>query len=167
MNPKATHFKRAGACLSIAIALIAPAAGHARSGAEAPPAGMDRDGLAAGIRAPAVQRVGSAGLDRLPAVRGGALQQEEAETGRGGLDRRDAAAGAAIFVVVVLMGVWGYVAVGAVIAVVAWLLGAGARLLTGKPWGGHGWSDWPGSAAARVEQQKGQHRPLVRRPERI
>ena len=139
MNRKTTHVKRVGASVTIAIALMAPAAAHARSGAEAPPAGAARGTVVAGIEVPAAQ----------PAER---------ETGRGGLDRRDATVGAAIFVGVVLIGIWGHVVVGAVFGGAAFLLGAGARFLTGKPKGG--WSDWPGPSDARVEKQHGRPRRL-------
>jgi hypothetical protein len=122
--------------------------------------------VAAGIQAPALQGVGSARLDRFPAVRGPAQRHTEAETGRGGLDWRDAAVGSAIFVGVVLMGLWGYVVVGAVIAGAAALLGAGAKLATGSPRGGHAWSDWPAPVVARVEKQQGRRRRLFRGPEK-
>jgi hypothetical protein len=59
---------------------------------------------------------------------------------------------------VVLIGLRGYVVVGAVIAAVAALLGAGARVATGKPRGGRGWTDWSPSAAVPVESPKSQHR---------
>jgi hypothetical protein len=139
MNRKTTHVKRVGASVTIAIALMAPAAAHARSGAEAPPAAAARGTVAAGIEVPAAQ----------PAER---------ETRRGGLDRRDGSVGAAIFVGVVLIGIWGHVVVGAVFGGAAFLLGAGARFLTGKPKGG--WSDWPGPSDARVEKQHGRPRRL-------
>jgi hypothetical protein len=166
VNRKTTHLKRAGASLSVAIVLIAPGAAHASPGAGAPPAGAARETVAGGIQAPAAQRVGSAGVDLVTAVRGRTGQHADAGTGRGGLDRRDAVIGAAILVGVLLMGLWGHVAVGAVIGVVAWLPGAGARLVTGRPRRGRGWSDWPGPAVARAEQRTGSHRPLSSRPKR-
>jgi hypothetical protein len=133
MNQKTTHVRRAAATVSVAIALIAPTVAHASCGGGAPPTGVARQAAAAS-QALATECPGSAGLDR-----------------------RDAAVAAAIVVGVVLMGLWGHVVVGAVIAAVAALLGAGARLATSKPRGGRGWTDWSHSAAVPVESPKSQH----------
>jgi hypothetical protein len=139
VNCRSTHLKQAGASLAIAIALIAPGAAHASSGAEAS-AGAARETVAVRIPAP------------------------EAGTGRGGLDRRDAAIGAAIVGGVLLLGLRGHLAVGAVIGVAAWLLAAGARLVTGTSRVGRGWSDWPGPDVDRAQQREGRRRLLLPSP---
>jgi hypothetical protein len=131
--------KRAGASLFIAIALIAAGAAHGSSGAEAP-AGAARSTVEVRISPP------------------------DAGSGRGGVDRRDAAIGAAIVGGVLLLGLRGHLAVGAVIGVAAWLLAAGARLVTGKPRAGRGWSDWPGPDVDRAQQREGRRRLLLPSP---
>ena len=118
MNQVATHAKRAAASLVIVVAFVAPAAAHAGSGAEAP-------------RAVTVEQ-----------------QHTEAATQGGGLDRRDGAAALAVLAGVLVMGLWGDRVVGAAIGAVAATLGAAARLATGTPRRGPGWSDWPGGAAS-------------------
>jgi hypothetical protein len=86
-------------------------------------------------------------------------EQADAAQSRGGLDRRDAVAAAAILAGVVLMGFRGYVAVGAVIAGAAAMIAAGARFVTGEP-KHRAWKDWPGPVAAPDAKQDEEHRPI-------
>jgi hypothetical protein len=131
MTRRTRHLKWAGTSVAIAIALAAPTAAPAGTRTEVSPASVARSSVAAGNNA---------------------QEQTAAATGRAGLDRRDAVVAVAILVCVLLMGVWGYVVVGALIAVAAALLGGVTRLVTGKPKRGRGWSDWPDSATGRVSR---------------
>jgi hypothetical protein len=91
-----------------------------------------------------------------------APEQAGAARGRGGLDRRDALAAVTIFAGVLLLGLRGYVVVGAVIAGVAAVLAAGARLVTGDS-KRQAWKDWPSPAVARVAGQNAREpRPVGR-----
>lgn len=144
MSWKTGHIKPAGVSLALAIALMTPAGAHARPGAEAPRERVARAAVLGGIEVPAVQPVGSAPVGRPAAAPGEAPRQAEGVARRAGIDRQDAAVATAILVGVLLMGLWGYLAVGAVIAGAAALLEAGVRLVTGNPTRGRGWSDWPG-----------------------
>lgn len=142
MTGRTKHVKWTGASVVIAIVLAAPAAAQAGSGAEASPSSAARGAVTAGSHA---------------------QEQTNAATRPGGLDRRDAVVAVATFAGVLLMGLRGYAVVGAVIAGVAAVLGAGARLVTGKP-KRRAWADWPSPALARVAKQKARQRPPVRRP---
>lgn len=130
-----------GGSLVIAIALAAPVAAQAGSGADVSPASAARGAGAAG---------------------GHAQEQTDAATRPGGLDRRDAVVAVAIFAGLLVMGLRGYAVVGAVIAGVTAVLGAGARLVTGKP-KSRAWADWPSPAVDPVAKQKARQRPPVGR----
>lgn len=142
MTRRTRHLKWTGASVVTAIVLAAPAAAQAGSGAEASPSSAARGAVAAGSHA---------------------QEQADAATRPGGLDRRDAVVAVATFAGVLLMGLRGYAVVGAVIAAVAAVLGAGTRLVTGKP-KRRAWADWPTPAVARVAGRKARQRPPVGRP---
>lgn len=148
MNSKARRLMHAVASLTIAIAAIAPST-HARLAADGAPAAVTRAVTTQGIHPSADRRE----VERAAAVTGS------------GLDRTDAALGAGILIAIALMGLWGHVVVGATIAIIAWPLAEGARLVTGRPKHGRGWSDRPGRTAVRVEQRQARHGPRFRRPE--
>lgn len=142
MTRRTTHLKWTGASVVTAIVLAAPAAAQAGSGAEASPASAARGPVAAGSHA---------------------QEQTYAATLPGGLDRRDAMVAVATLAGALLMGLRGYVVVGAVIAGVAAVLGAGTRLVTGEP-ERRAWADWPSTAEARVAKREARQRPPVGRP---
>ena len=138
MTRRTRHVKWAGASVVIAIALAAPAAAQAGSRAEASPASVARGTVPAGKpraasrRTPRRGRAGSTGGTRRSRSRS--------------------------FAGVLLMGRWGYAVVGALIAVATALLGAGARLVTGKPKPARGWSDWPEAGDRWCQPARGERR---------
>lgn len=138
MTRRTNQLKWVGATVVTAIAIVAPAAAEAGSGAGSP--------------ATVAQR--AAGGDH--------AQDHSEATGRGGLDRHDAAVALAILGGVLLLGLCGYVVVCAVIAAVAAVAAAGAKLVTGKP-RRRGWADWPGTPVSRDTKRKTpEPRSLVR-----
>ena len=143
MTRRTKHLKWAGAAVVTALALAAPAPAEAGSGTGS---------------SPATVVYGGARGDHAQERAGGA-------TGGDGLDRGDAALAVAMLAGVLLIGRWGYVVVGALIAVVASLAGAAARLATGKPRHAPGWADWPGTDMPDVPRQTARPRPRVRRAE--
>ena len=122
------------------------------------------------LAAPAPAAAGSDSASSPATVVYGAARDDHAQeradaTGRGGLDRGDAAIAVAMLAGVLLAGRWGYVVVGALIAVVASLAGGAARLATGKPRRAPGWGDWPGTDLPDAPRQTARRRPRVRRAE--
>ena len=142
MKRKTTHMKLKGAALALALALLAPAAAHGAS--------TRYDGPEYAVRTPAspggntvvtVRSSGQATFRRVQDTGGRAVEQQAAAaTRQGGLGWREAAIGAGTLLGILLFGLWGDVAVGAVIFGVAILLGAGATLVTRKPRDGRAWS---------------------------
>lgn len=141
MNRRTRHLIWMGASVVTAIVLTAPAAAQAGSGADASPASAARGAVAAGSHAQV---------------------QTDAATRPGGFDRRDAVVAVATFAGVLVMGLRGYAVVGAVIVGVEAVLGAGARLVTGKP-KRRAWADWPSPAVAGIAKQKARQRQPVGR----
>lgn len=142
MTRRTKHLKWVGATVVTALALAAPAPAAA---------GSDTGSSTATVV--------------YGAARGDHAQERTDATGRGGLDRGDAALAVAMLAGVLLMGRWGYVVVGALIAVVASLAGAAARLATGKPRRAPGWADWPGTELPGARKQTARRRPRAHRAE--
>jgi hypothetical protein len=142
MTRRTKHLKWAGAAVVTVLALSAPAPAEAGSGTGSSSATVVYGG-----------------------ARGDHAQERADATGRDGLDRGDAALAVAMLAGVLLIGRWGYVVVGALIAVVASLAGAAARLANGKPRHAPGWADWPGTDMPDVPRQTARRRPRVRRAE--
>jgi hypothetical protein len=132
------HLWWVGAVAATASVLSAPAGVAAAADGASSPATIASDTTANTVQAP---------------------EQAVAAASRGGFDRRDAAAVAAIVAAVLLMGFRGYVVVGAMIAGVAAVIAAGAQLLTGEP-KHRAWKDWPGAVDARDATQNERSRPL-------
>ena len=143
MTGRTKDLKWVGATVVTALALAAPAPAEAGSGSAS---------------SPATVVYGAARSDH--------AQERMDATGRGGgLDRGDAALAVAMLAGVLLIGRWGYVVVGVLIAVVASLPGGAARLATGKPRRASGWADWPGTDPPDAPRQTAPRRPRVRRAE--
>jgi len=142
MTRRTKHLKWVGATVVTAIALAAQPPAEAGSGTKSSPA-----------------------TAVYGAVRDDQVQERSDATGRGGLDRGDAALAVALLAGVFVIGRWGDVVVGALIAVVASLAGVAARLATGKPRPAPGWADWPGTDAPSAPKQRARRRPWVRRAE--
>lgn len=121
------HLWWVGAVAATAAVLSAPAGVAAATGGGPSPATIARDATASRVQAP---------------------EQAVAAASRGGLGRRDAVMAAAIFAGVLLMGFRGYVVVGAMIAGVAAISVAGARLVPGEP-KHRARKGWPSPVAAR------------------
>ena len=138
MTRRTRHLTWTGASVAIAIALALAASAAAQAGSreEAPPASAARGVFAVG---------------------GHPQRQADAATRPGGLASHDAMAAVAMLAAVILMGLRGDVVVGGVIAGVAAVLGAGTRLVTGKP-KRRAWADWPSPAVARTAQKAGSAR---------
>jgi hypothetical protein len=140
MTRRTKHLKWVGATVVTALALAAPAPAAAGSGSASSPA-----------------------TAVYGAARGDHTQERSDATGRrGGLDRGDAALAVAMLAGVLLIGRWGYVVVGALIAVVASLPAGAARIAAGKPGRAPGWADWPGTDLPDARRQTTRHRPRVR-----
>ena len=101
MKLKTTHVKLKGAAFVLALSLFAPVAAHAMSGGE----------RAAHASGPATER------------------QAVAPTSQDGLGWREGAIGGAIVIGIVVFGLWGDLAVGALIIGAAAVLGAGRTLV--------------------------------------
>jgi hypothetical protein len=112
MRRQATRMKLKGAGVVLAFALLAPAGAH---GASIGHAGPEQ----------AVRNATSPGETTVVAP--------QATTGKGGLGWHEAAVGAGVLLGIVLLGLWGDVAVGAVVVGAAAVLGAGATLVTRIP----------------------------------
>ena len=132
------YLRLTGAVVATVTALSVPAAA---AGGESFPATVAPGTTADGVHAP--QRAGAAPT-------------------RSGLDRGDALVAAAILAGALVMGFRGYVVVGAMLAGIAAVAGAGARLVTGEP-KRPAWTDWPSPVATRAAKQKAwEGRPVAR-----
>jgi len=115
MNRRITHRKLVGVCLALVVALSAPAAAQAISTSDVGRTRAAHDAVSAGELVVSSQ------------------QQGITTTGPSGLTWAEAAVGIGIAIGILLLGLWGDVAVGAVIVGVAALVGAGARLVIRRP----------------------------------
>ena len=140
------HIKPKSATLVVSIALLIPAFAQAAPGA-------------------APERPGAETVRPGSAPHGLVAEGGTAAPRTGGIDRRDGAIAAGIFVGVLLLGLWGHLVVGGAVVAVATLGEVGARLATRKPGRGRAWSDWPGPAVAPADRRNGGDRPLSRKPE--
>jgi hypothetical protein len=159
MNGKTGLNRRASVSLAIAVALATASGAHARTGSEAPRADAARNAVAVH---PSAEPAAAASPDRIRAGGDETRRQPHTATQGGGLDRRDAAVVAGIATGVFVMGFWGYLVVGAVIAGAAALVEAGVRIVTGHPKPSRGWADWPGDTApSDSPSERGVSRPGV------
>jgi hypothetical protein len=153
MNRKTTRMKLKGVTLTLALALMAPAAAHGTPNGDL--------GLSRGAQSPAspggttlvVRRSSSAvHLYQDGADRRAAEHLTVAATRKAGLGWRDMAIFGAILLGILLLDIWGDVAIGAVILGTAALLGAGTALVTRRLRVDRPWS----SAGRRSTRSEGQ-----------
>ena len=151
--------KRAGLALAlVAVALSAPTAAHGQ------PTGDDGPARAVGnVTAPAeVTAFAGRSSVRLRPVESGvgrAVGQQAVGTDvPRGLGRQEAVIGVATVIGILLFGLWGDAAVGALMAGAAAGVGAGARLVTRNPRGDRAGTE-PGRRPRRSSERSGVLRP--------
>jgi hypothetical protein len=123
VNGKTSTAKAKVAGATVVLALLAPAAARGMSAGD--------HGLVRGARqAVSAQTTAPAPLDRFDYSARLAADHQRATASRHGrgLGGRDAAVGAGILIAILLLGMWGYVPVGAVVVGFAALAGAAATL---------------------------------------
>lgn len=144
MSGKTGFNRRARVSLAIAVVLATASGAGARTGSQAPRP----------LVAPSAVGVHPS-ADPAAASAPGHIR-----AGGRGLDQRDAAVVAVIAAGVLVMGFWGYLVVGAVIAGGAALVEAGVRIVTRRPKPSRGWADWPGDTApSDFPSERGVSRP--------
>lgn len=134
MKSNATQMKLKGAGLALAIALLAPAAAHGTSTGDRGPARTVRNAAFPRATMVAPRSLSPARLRQIEGA-GERTGQPVMVTRQGGFGWLDVAVAAGVLIGIVLFGLWGDVAVGALIVGVAVGLSAVAKLVSRRPRG--------------------------------
>jgi hypothetical protein len=140
VKSNATQMKLKGAGLALAIALLAPAAADGTSTGDRGPARTVRNSAFPRATMVAPRSLSPARPRQIEGASERTGQQPVTVTRQGGFGWLDVAVAAGVLIGIVLFGLWGDVAVGALIVGVAVGLNAVAKLVTRRPQGVRAWS---------------------------